>query len=555
MILGIVTFLFQIQFPITNIEISLFLVIALGIILSDYFYIPKPPKGNLLFLSMDTALYIATLFIFGLETTLLTLLVCTIIFSAIRRKVQWWKHIFNFSIYTMMITCTYNIYVKLGGAINGVILDHSFPFLVSLLSYFIVNMVLLIPYFYLASKKQFITVIKSFLNDTLLIYFITLAGSYILITLLQHEHPIFGVFIFTFIIILLSITFRNNFRLYEKISKDKIHREQILDSLPVGVITIDHQTSSIDLNTSAAKLLNLNSNQVMEFLISNPELNHEFWKNVGTRETYQNNKVYYTVGEVKHLLLMSQTKLIDQYEQLIGRIIYFIDITDTDELEKRIYQSEKLALLGQLAAGAAHEIRNPLTVIQGFVSLMNVSLKDHERDKFQLPLLLKEFKRIDTIIDDMLLIAKPGAPIIKEVCLESLVKEILPLFDSSVTNQDIRFSVNMTKAKLMVDPKQMTQVFYNLFRNSSEAIGEKGWIKIYSDVIDGMYQLFIKDNGPGIPKELQKTIFDPFQTTKDNGTGLGLTIVQRIIENHGGKIELQSNEMGTTFMISLPIKE
>jgi signal transduction histidine kinase len=537
----------------------LFLAIAGGIIISDYYTIPKPPKGILAF-SMDTALYIAALITFGIEVSLLLLFVSSGVFGIIRNltKVQWWKHIFNSSIYSIMMTTSYYTYLKLGGEVGSVNLEQIASFLAALVSYFLVNFILLIPYYYLAASDQLMTVIKGFLKETLAIYLITLASSYILIILFNDKHPIFGLFIFIFIIILLSVVFKNNLRLFEEISKDKVFREQILNSLPVGVITIDDASSKLDLNTEAASLLNMNASEVNQLLNVNGELRQDetFWRNISSKEKYKNVKAEYDVEDKKHLLLMSQSELIDQYEQLIGRIIYFIDITDTDELEKRIYQSEKLALLGELAAGAAHEIRNPLAVIQGFLTLMNESLEDVDKDNFHIPLLLKEFKRIDSIVDEMLLIAKPGAPMLKEVYLEDIVEEILPLFDSNETDQEITFKLDIERTRLLLDSKQITQVFYNLIRNSCEAIGDKGWISISSKIQNGLYQLFIQDSGQGISSEIQQRLFDPFQTTKESGTGLGLTIVQRIIENHNGKIELISNEgEGSLFLISLPIVE
>lgn len=535
----------------------LIITLTVGIVLSDYFNIPKPPKGILAY-SMDTSLYIAVLITFGIEVALFLLLVSSIIFGVIRKlsKIQWWRHLFNSSIYSIMLTSSYYTYLLFDGEVGSFNLIKITSFLATLFVYFIMNIILLIPYYYLTSSGQLKIVIKSFVNETHSIYFITLASSYILIILLNNQYPVFGLCIFIFIIILLSVTFRNNIKLFEEITKDKTYREQILNSLPVGVITIDDAKSKFDFNTTAKKLLNMNTSQVTEILNKSAEPLHsqDFWRHLSSKEKYKNVKAEYEADDNKHLLLMSQSELIDQYEELIGRIIYFIDITDTEELEQRIHQSEKLALLGGVAAGAAHEIRNPLAVIQGFLTLMNESLGENDKERFHIQLLLKEFKRIDSIVDEMLLIAKPGAPLLKEVYLEDIIQEILPLFDANETSKEINFKINIERIRLNLDSKQITQVLYNLFRNSSEAIEDKGWISLSSKVKNGTYELLIQDNGQGIPKEIQDKLFDPFQTTKVSGTGLGLTIVQRIIENHNGKIELVPNEgEGCLFIISLPI--
>lgn len=266
-----------------------------------------------------------------------------------------------------------------------------------------------------------------------------------------------------------------------------------------------------------------------------------------------NVKALYQTGDERHTLLVSQTELMNQYRQTIGRIFYFIDITESEELTKRMHQAEKLALLGELSARAAHEIRNPLTVIRGFLTFMKETISEREKEKYQIPLLLRELDRINGIIEEMLLTAKPSAPMVTEAYMEDIVREILPLFQQ--TSPQLQWHIRLERIPLLIDPKQMTQVLYNLLRNSIEAMKGHGTISIYSRVDHDRYEMYIEDSGNGIPKEIQPTLFDPFITTKESGTGLGLTIVKRIVENHGGTIELyKSNEKGTTFLLTLPRK-
>ncbi|MBD8070126.1 two-component system sensor histidine kinase NtrB [Bacillus sp. PS06] len=551
-------FISQIKLATFYIDWILFGAMAVGIIICDYFNIPKPPKGVVLF-SMDTAIYMASLITFGIEIALLLLFISNLISAIFRipKIKKWWNYIFNISIYSIMLTGSYYMYVFLGGKVGLIDLEQIYALLGALITYFILNIILITPCFYFTSQTNPIwEIIKDFLKNTLSIYLVILAASYILIVMLNEPHPVFGLLIFLFIIILLSVEFKRTVRLYEEVSKDKVYREQILNSLPVGVITIEDETSKVDLNTAASRLLKMNLTELKEKLQKEGSHDSLFWHYVSSHEKFKNIKAEYETDEERHLLLISQSELIDQYQQLIGRIIYFIDITDTEELEKRINQSEKLAILGELAAGAAHEIRNPLAVIQGFLTLMNESLQDLDKEKYHLPLLLKEFKRMDSLVEEMLLLAKPGNPLLKEGFLEDIVKEILPLFDSNETGQEINFKLNIERTPLLLDAKQMTQVFYNLFRNSSEAIGNTGWISISSKTHDGSYYLYIQDSGPGIPVEIEDKLFEPFQTTKASGTGLGLTVVQRIIENHHGKISLIRDEnQKSLFLIGLPLIE
>ncbi|MDQ0256622.1 two-component system sensor histidine kinase AtoS [Evansella vedderi] len=342
---------------------------------------------------------------------------------------------------------------------------------------------------------------------------------------------------------------------FHTIMNDKMYREQILNSMPIGIVTYDQEGTEFSFNTAAKNLLGTEK-AVKDLLEKGAPLkgNNVFWEYFQSQEIMQNVKVPFVYGEEKRALLLSKSKLLNERGEVIGRILQFIDITETEELEQKIHQKDKLALLGELAAGAAHEIRNPLAVIDGFLSLMNYSFSDKEKDQYHLPLLKKELERINSIIEEMLLLTKPSAPHFKEVYVEDIINDIVPLMSDLVEYKDISFHVNLHREALTIDEKQMKQVFHNLIRNSVEAMEAKGTITLTSKVIGGWYFIYLKDEGPGIPESVQSSIFDPFLTLKETGTGLGLTIVQRIIENHKGKIELKASspEEGTTFVISLP---
>lgn len=340
---------------------------------------------------------------------------------------------------------------------------------------------------------------------------------------------------------------------FNTIMNDKIYREQILNSLPVGIITINDKTSEISLNTSAIKMLKTNEVQVKEFISFHGDFENErFWGILLSKETCKHTKVPFNTPEGRLFLLVSQTELLNQHHEVIGRIVNFIDITETEELEKRMYQSEKLAVVGEIAAGAAHEIRNPLAVVYGFLSLMNQSFSEQNKNQYHLPLIMKEIERINVIVEEMLLLSKPGAPIKKETYLEDVLGEFLPLIIQS--SEEIEFNIQLDRILLHVDSKQLKQVFHNMIRNSIEAMGGKGTITIYSNVTEDAYQILLMDNGPGIPSTILNTIYDPFSSSKENGTGLGLMIVKRILENHQGGIELyDTSEKGTTFLIHLPL--
>ncbi|MBM7604934.1 two-component system sensor histidine kinase AtoS [Metabacillus crassostreae] len=349
----------------------------------------------------------------------------------------------------------------------------------------------------------------------------------------------------------MSVKLRESFN---TIVNDKVYREQILNSLPVGIIRITDDPQEMTSNSTAANILNMDNKEIDNKCLENiEELNEEFWKILSTKAITSHTKVLFVTEQGAKHLLVSQAELKNQQQQVIGRIVNFVDITETEVLENRMHKSEKLAVVGEIAAGAAHEIRNPLAVIHGFLSLMEQSISNENKEQFHIPLLMKEVERINTIIEEMLLLSKPGAPNKKEVFLEDVLKDFLPLIIEATEN--VNFSIDLNRMPLNIDAKQIKQVFHNLIRNSIEAMDGKGNLSIFSVVQNNFYHIFIKDSGQGIPKHIIDNLYEPFTSNKENGTGLGLMVVKRVIENHNGHIELhETSTEGTTFLISLPLK-
>ncbi|MBM6619151.1 two-component system sensor histidine kinase NtrB [Bacillus suaedaesalsae] len=534
-------------------EMLFFLLLSLSfsIILLNKYIILLPPRGTNL--STDSTIYLASIFTLGIEMTLAVLCLSSIILAIVERRFELWKHLFNFSIFTIMIVGSYYTYIFLGGEVGTLNLYTTHAYLSTLIIYFILNVLLISIHYYIVSPNQVMAIITGFLKESASHYFVVLALSLILAILLDTV-PIMGIILFTFVVLLFSLILRQYHLLYDQVTNDTIYREQIFNSLPVGSIIYDERVLTYTLNETAKHILDLTAAE-LDTLVKRKQTIHnkEFWDVLLLNKKIQNKKVYYTNGENTYLLLVSQSDLHDQFNMSVGRIVTFTDITEIEQLEKRIYQSEKLAILGEISAKAAHEIRNPLTVIYGFLTLMKQSFSDNDRERYQIPLMLTEFERINSIIDEMLSMAQPQMPTLVECYIEDVVEDVLTLH-RQISSKSIKFEVKLDRVPLFVDKRQMTQVLYNLIRNSSEAIDCAGTVSIYSKVTHDSYQLFIKDDGSGIPFELQRTIFEPFLTSKDSGTGLGLTIVQRIIENHGGTIELyESSKNGTTFLICILI--
>ncbi|QPC45713.1 sensor histidine kinase [Mangrovibacillus cuniculi] len=339
---------------------------------------------------------------------------------------------------------------------------------------------------------------------------------------------------------------------FTKVVESRNYREQMVNSLPIGIVTILDNESTISLNKEAQEKLSFLDRDIHTIHPEDlPDENYDFWLLFFSKSAFQMKKLVMDLPIGHEVWLVSQVHLLDQNDKKIGRLLYFIDVTESTKLEERMRQSEKLASVGEMAAGAAHEIRNPLAVIHGFLTIMEQSFSAEMRNEYYLPLIQKEIKRINLIIEEMLLLAKPGAPIMRKSKIIDVLNELIPLYDME---QNVQFQIDICDMELYIDPKQMKQVFHNLFRNSLEAMNTKGTISIWSEHLDGTYKVLIKDNGPGMSEETIQKMFEPFYSSKESGTGLGLTIIQRIMENHDGRIELQeSNHQGTTFVLVFPV--
>ncbi len=226
--------------------------------------------------------------------------------------------------------------------------------------------------------------------------------------------------------------------------------------------------------------------------------------------------------------------------------------------EAYMVQSEKLASIGQLASGMAHEIHNPLTIISGEAQLYLERFRNRDAKVDQLlQSIIEECKRAADITRRILRFAKPAPADVSAVDLKAVVEESLTLAGYQVRLERVERVVNVPDGlpKVRSNQNQLQEVLLNLILNACQAMGEKGGRLMVSAAANGSsVTLTVEDTGPGIPMNIQRRIFDPFYTTKPTGTGLGLFVTQRILKSHGGSIELKSEEgRGARFTIQLPV--
>lgn len=223
-------------------------------------------------------------------------------------------------------------------------------------------------------------------------------------------------------------------------------------------------------------------------------------------------------------------------------------------------ETEKLAVAGRIAAGIAHEIRNPLTTVRGYLQFLKNDLPDRIISLID-RLLIPELDRANNIITDFLSTAKPADIKMEKIKLNQFIRKDVGMLlqsEALLNNVNVYFDLDdqLDRCKINGDKNQLLQVFLNLFRNSVEAKVKKTMnVTISSKRSNNMVQIQFCDDGPGIPPTVIDHIFDPFFSTKETGTGLGLSLSRKIIELHKGTMKVQSGDKGTCFFIELPIDD
>lgn len=238
-----------------------------------------------------------------------------------------------------------------------------------------------------------------------------------------------------------------------------------------------------------------------------------------------------------------------------GMTCYFRDITNRKITENEINRLDRLNLVGQLAAGIGHEIRNPMTTVRGYLQLLGEKI-DYVAQKSTFDLMISELDRANAIITEFLSLAQTKQTELIPQNLNEIIDNLYPLLEADAFNQNKRvLFVQGEIPNLNLNGNEISQLVLNLVRNGLEAIEEHGSLTINSSVEDNKVVLAIMDEGCGIPPENLNKIGTPFFTTKDNGTGLGLATCYKITESHNAKIKINSSSSGTTFCILFPITE
>ncbi len=344
--------------------------------------------------------------------------------------------------------------------------------------------------------------------------------------------------------------------------------QALFESASDAIFLVDLETLELlEANQSAERLTNRNGPELIgrSFLDLCPDVRVE------TKNLLENKKVFERVfspsSELQmvrsngaHLICEGSANLV-QYNKRPVLQINVREITERKEMESQLRRGEKLSALGQLIAGVAHELNNPLAVIMGYSQLMAKQRTMEPRAKADMLKILHESERAAKIVRNLLTFARPREPQMSVVDINRIVNGVLAVHDTHLQGGDIDLTKRLapTLPKTKADPNQIEQVVTNLVTNAIQALmGHAGprKLEISTEVVDSAIRIAVTDSGPGIPQDIITKIFDPFFTTKapGKGTGLGLSISYSIIEEHRGKVWVQSQAgKGAKFFVELPI--
>ena len=331
------------------------------------------------------------------------------------------------------------------------------------------------------------------------------------------------------------------------------YNENILQSVPSGVMSFDENLKIMKVNQAAGKILEVKEGTV---------IGKQHTEILGSPITdLLNEKKFIERGEMSYItssgkriwLGMTLSPLRDRDGKTIGQILVFTDLTHLKAVESQMELRARLSSLGELSAGIAHELRNPMAVIAGYTKLL--SKKGEKSLQPIIENISKEIAVMDRIISDFLSFAKPAELTMTDIDLNAMIEKCTTAIRDEKSDITVRLNID-GRPTIKGDEVFLRQAFINIIQNAVEAMPQGGELTIEivpSDDTERGFDIVISDTGHGISKDIVDKIFLPFFTTKERGTGLGLAIVHKIVVSHGGTISVESSDKGTMFRMRLPV--
>jgi len=375
---------------------------------------------------------------------------------------------------------------------------------------------------------------------------------------------IFGFFMVAYLTTRLAQNiFRAEQRLLEKqedLADLQIVHRDVIQSIPSGLITCDLDGVVTSANLAAQEILGKTVLELVGWPVVNLGLfSEEQWEelsvNAGEYPRARPEATYRRQGAVRYIGY-SVTPLTNADEVRTGYILIFQDLSEWRKLQEELRMKDRLAAVGELASGIAHEVGNPLAAISGSVQMLSQSMDEGPGPNRLLEIILKESQRLDRSIKSFLQFARPKERSNVRFDIARLLEEHLQLLRNSAevsAHHKLELEVEPDSVSLIADPDQISQIFWNLARNALRAMPDGGTLKVHGRLEGQRYLILFSDTGCGMTETERDRMFHPFRSFFDGGSGIGMAIVYRIVQEHGGRLHVESRpDEGTTITVEFP---
>jgi two-component system sensor histidine kinase PilS (NtrC family) len=338
-----------------------------------------------------------------------------------------------------------------------------------------------------------------------------------------------------------------------------VHRD-VVESIPSGLVTCDLEGRVTSLNPAAREILALHETDPVGAPVAAtgliPAAEWERLARDPGRPGQLRTESTVRAGGVEKTIGYSVSRLTSAEGVPAGYIVIFQDLSGWRRLQDEVRLKERMAAVGEMAAGIAHEIGNPLAALSGSVQLLSSSLAGDGRHRPLLDIISKESQRLDRTIKGFLRFARPRERTASRFDIAALLRENMDLLRNSPEvspRHELALALEPPTAELVADPDQVAQIFWNLARNALRAMPDGGTLAVRGTLADAAYRIEFADTGRGMTEEQRAKLFHPFQSFFDAGTGIGMAIVYRIVHEHGGQLAVDSAPgKGTRISVTLP---
>ena len=334
----------------------------------------------------------------------------------------------------------------------------------------------------------------------------------------------------------------------------KIYTENVIESIPVGLVTLDSQDRVVSCNRKMEELMGRSIQEIQGRMLNDafPDCQLTVAEICSSILDYSTECV---TGDGKNIpVKIGGSVLVNSEGESIGTVLVIRDLSLIRDMEQQLERSRRMAALGTMAAGIAHEIRNPLGTLKGFAHYFGNQPSATEESQNYARLMESEIDRLNRNISGLLQFARPREPNIVKVSLDDLIRKTVALMERDFSERGLNFHYRCnTRVIVNTDPDMLTQVLLNLLKNSIAATPAGGEVSLTASSDTTQVRITVSDSGKGMTEEESGKMFDPFFTTRKTGTGLGLAISHQIIEQLGGTFEVvTAPEEGTAVTVVLP---